>query len=121
MIRAMISGPGSSGAIAEGHNLQRRGVTEDAIVATGSSHGRARPHVNRLPLNGILTDCKKVAREGPTRLTLRNFGTRRRVRLRECRHLDDPYVGSAERFELLLGCALVRDQRRYPFDTCHDH
>jgi hypothetical protein len=109
------------GRSGRGHNLQRRGVTVDAIVATGSSHGRARPHVNRLPLNGILTDCKKVAREGPTRLTLRKFGTRRRVRLRECRHLDDPYVGSAERFELLLGCALVRDQRRYPFDPCHDH
>ena len=80
-----------------------------------------RPHVNRLPLKGILTDCKKVTREDPARLTLLNSATRRQVPFRGCRHLDDPYVGSAERFELLLGRALVRNQRRYPFDTCHDH
>jgi len=120
MIGAMRD-PFPVGRSVGGYNVQGRGVAVDVIVATGPSHGRSRPHVNRLPLKGILTDCKKVTREGSARLTLRNSATRRRVPLRGFRHLDDPYVSSAERFELLLGCALVRDQRRYPFDTCHDH
>src|SRR5579864_3097075 len=100
MVWAMIAGPGSVGMIAgrAEHRTPRDAV--DAIVATGPSHGRSRPHVNRLPLKGILPDCNKVAREVPIRLTLRNFAMRRRVPLRECRHLDDPYVGPAERFEL---------------------
>ena len=69
----------------------------------------------------ILTDCEEITREGPARLTLGRFAPWRRVLFRGRRHLDDPYVGAAERFELLLGCALVRDQRRYPFNTSHDH
>ena len=120
MIRTMRD-PFPVGRSVGGYSVQGRGIAMDVIVATGPSHGRPRPHVNRLPLKGILTDCKKVTREGPARLTLRNSATWRRVPLRGCRHLDDPYVGSAERFELLLGCALIRDQRRYPFDTYHDH
>src|ERR1700722_13525206 len=86
-----------------------------------TSLGRSRSHVNRLPLNGILTDCKKVMRAGRARLTLRHSALRRRVRFRRRRYLDDAYVGSAERLELLLGCALVRDQRRYAFNASDDH
>jgi hypothetical protein len=110
-----------AGRSASGYYVQGPGDAVDVIVATGPSHAGSRPHVNRLPLKRILTDCKKVTRQGPARLTLLNSATRRRVPFRRCRHLDDPYVGSAERFELLLGCALVRNQRRYAFDTCHDH
>ena len=56
--------PFPAGRAVGGYNVQGRGIAGDVIVATGTSHGRSRPHVNRLPLKGIPTDCKKVTREG---------------------------------------------------------
>ena len=49
---AMISGPGSSAGDREGDNLQRRGVTVDAIVATD-------PRTAALALTSI--DCRCTA------------------------------------------------------------